>query len=68
MIFGDTHKEHEIQTQEKSQEQGDIANTKKIQATLQDSKAMDDGNIDKTNGNNKLQKQVKTKTINKEGN
>lgn len=59
MILGDTQKEHELQQKEKTQRQGDIANTKNIQATLQDSKAMDNGNVHKANANTKLQKQVK---------
>lgn len=59
MILGDTQKEHELQQKEKTQGQGDIANTKKIQATLQDSKAMDNVNVHTANANIKLQKQVK---------
>lgn len=57
MILGEPQKEHEIQQkQAKSQGQGDIAKTRKT--TAQDSKPMDNGNVDKTNGNAKLQKQV----------
>lgn len=63
MILGEPQKEHELQheKQAKSQGQGDIAKTRKT--TAQDSKPMDNGNVDKTNGNAKLQKQVQIKEL-----
>lgn len=57
MILGEPQKEHDIQQkQAKSQGQEDIAKTGKT--TVQDSRPMDNGNVDKTNGNAKLPKQV----------
>lgn len=57
MILGEPQKEHDIQQkQAKSQGQEDIAKTGKT--TVQDSRPMDNGIVDKTNGNAKLPKQV----------